>query len=254
MPTLPTLPKRDAATRYQPHNVRRILCVFPRYSRSFGTFHHAFPLLRGVRAFMPPQGLLTIAAWLPESWEVRFVDENVRPLTDADYQWADAVFVSGMHIQRPHIERINGEAHRHGKITVLGGPSVSGCPEYYPEFDVLHLGELGDATEQVIEYLDGHTRRQLRFTTREARIKKKALPQRTQRNTKEESGSLGSTICGPSCPLWLAPGFGFPIRRDHVAMTAIPAILRSLIWILCQSWHSWQSLLVTSGPLCTLYL
>ncbi len=57
---------------------RRILCVFPRYTKSFGTFDNAYPLL-GVKAFMPPQGLLLIAAYLPSHWEVRFIDENVRP-------------------------------------------------------------------------------------------------------------------------------------------------------------------------------
>ena len=34
--------------------VRRILCVFPRYTSSFGTFEHAYPLTDGVQAFMPP--------------------------------------------------------------------------------------------------------------------------------------------------------------------------------------------------------
>ena len=34
--------------------------------------------MKGVRAFMPPQGLLLIAAYMPESWPVRFVDENIR--------------------------------------------------------------------------------------------------------------------------------------------------------------------------------
>ena len=51
---------------------RRILCVFPRYTKSFGTFDNAYPLL-GVKAFMPPQGLLTIAAYMPSHWEVRFI-------------------------------------------------------------------------------------------------------------------------------------------------------------------------------------
>src|SRR5713101_4743534 len=82
-------------------NRRRVLCVSPRYARSFGTFHHAYKLMRGVRAFMPPQGILLIASYLPKQWEVRFVDENNHPATDADYEWADAVLVSGMHIQRP---------------------------------------------------------------------------------------------------------------------------------------------------------
>ena len=45
--------------------VRRILCVFPRYTPSFGTFEYSYPLTDGVQAFMPPQGLLLIAAYLP---------------------------------------------------------------------------------------------------------------------------------------------------------------------------------------------
>ncbi len=131
---------------------RRILCVFPRYTKSFGTFDNAYPLL-GVKAFMPPQGLLTIAAYLPKHWEVRFIDENVRPARKSDFRWADAVFVSGMHIQRGQINAINERAHAFGKPTILGGPSVSGCQEYYPEFDYLHIGELGDATDRIIAAL-----------------------------------------------------------------------------------------------------
>jgi hopanoid C-2 methylase len=57
---------------------RRVLCVFPAYSPSFGTFSHAYALMGRVRAFMPPQGLLVVAAWLPERWSVRFIDENMR--------------------------------------------------------------------------------------------------------------------------------------------------------------------------------
>jgi len=47
-------------------NRRRILCVFPRYTPAFGTFNHAYRLMKGVRAFMPPQGLLLIAAYMPD--------------------------------------------------------------------------------------------------------------------------------------------------------------------------------------------
>lgn len=156
--------------RHRPRAKRNILCVFPAYAPSFGTFQHAYPLMPGVRAFMPPQGMLVIAAYLPREWNVRFVDENMRPATDRDYQWADAVFISGMHVQRASIDAINAAAHRHGRLTILGGPSVSGCPEYYPEVDILHIGELGDATDALIEYLDRDTDRpphQRRFETAE---------------------------------------------------------------------------------------
>jgi radical SAM superfamily enzyme YgiQ (UPF0313 family) len=156
-------------TAYAPATSRRILCVFPEYAKSFGTFQHAYPLFGGrVTAFMPPQGLLVIAAYLPPTWEVRFVDENSRRAADADFAWADAVLTSGMHIQRPHIHDIVRRAHAHGRPVVVGGPSVSGCPEYYPDADILHVGELGDATDRLIEYLDRHPgrpARQLRFET-----------------------------------------------------------------------------------------
>ena len=76
-------------------NPRNVLCVFPHYTPAFGTFAHAFPLLYDVKAFMPPQGLLLIAAYLPERWQVRFVDENMTRATEADFAWADIVFVIG---------------------------------------------------------------------------------------------------------------------------------------------------------------
>ena len=62
---------------FKPRNRRRILCAFPRYSYSFGTFNHAFPLMGDVKGFMPPQGILLIAALIPKEWEVTFVDENL---------------------------------------------------------------------------------------------------------------------------------------------------------------------------------
>ncbi len=158
-------------TPYEPLSVRRILCLSPRYAPSFGTFQYAYPFFGGrVQAFMPPQGLLVIAGYLPASWQVRFIDENLRAASDEDFRWADAVFLSGMHVQRPYINDVIGRAHAHDKPVILGGPSVSGCPEYYPDADILHIGELGDATDRVIEYLDTHPGRrrdQLRFETAE---------------------------------------------------------------------------------------
>src|SRR5262245_56123799 len=112
---------------------RRILCVFPRYEPSLGSFEYAYDLTGSLRAFMPPQGLLVIAASVPASWEVRFIDENIDPATPQDFAWADAVFVSGMHVQRPRMIDICRRAHAAGKPAVLGGPSVSASPELYPE-------------------------------------------------------------------------------------------------------------------------
>jgi hopanoid C-2 methylase len=149
---------------------RNILCIFPAYTPSFGTFAHAFELVPGVRAFMPPQGLLIVAAYLPNRWQIRFIDENIERAGPSDFAWADVVFVGGMHIQLSQIRDIHHRAKSCGKLTVLGGSAVSSSPETYPEFDYLHLGEIGDATDELIATLDDSVEPpadQRRFETRE---------------------------------------------------------------------------------------
>jgi radical SAM superfamily enzyme YgiQ (UPF0313 family) len=149
---------------------RRILCVFPRYEPSLGSFDYAYDITGSLRAFMPPQGLLVIAASLPPNWQVRFVDENIAPVGPEDFRWADAVFVSGMHVQRKHIGAICDAAHAAGKLAVLGGPSVSASPEMYPEFDYIHVGEIGDATRELFAILGRDCTRppaQVRLETRD---------------------------------------------------------------------------------------
>ena len=184
------------------HNHRRILCVFPRYTPSFGTFEHAYPLMDGVRAFMPPQGLLVIAAYLPARWEVRLVDENMGPASSADFAWADTVFVSGMHIQRAQIIAVGRRARGLGKVSVLGGPSVSSCPEGYPDFDYLHVGELGDATDALISALDTGARpppRQAVLTTRQ-RLPLAEFPRPAYELIEGRRYFLGNVQFSSGCP------------------------------------------------------
>jgi hopanoid C-2 methylase len=103
---------------------------------------------------MPPQGLLLIANYLPPSWPVRFIDENMRRAEQSDFEWADVVFVTGMHIQAAEIHDVCRRAKACGKITALGGPSVSAAPEKYADYDYLHIGELGEATDSLIARID----------------------------------------------------------------------------------------------------
>jgi hypothetical protein len=105
-------------------SIRRVLCIFPGYAPAFGTFTHAFRLV-GAKAFMPPQGILLIANYLPENWPVRFIDENMQRVQSSDFAWADAVFVTGMHIQAAEIHDVCRRAKECGKVTVLGGPRQS---------------------------------------------------------------------------------------------------------------------------------
>jgi radical SAM superfamily enzyme YgiQ (UPF0313 family) len=137
-------------------HVRRVLCIFPAYAPAFGTFSHAFRLV-GAKAFMPPQGILLIANYLPAAWPVKFIDENMYAAQAADFKWADVVLVTGMHIQAAEIHDICRRAKGYGKVTALGGPSVSAAPEKYPDYDYLHIGELGEATDNLLARIDATT-------------------------------------------------------------------------------------------------
>jgi hopanoid C-2 methylase len=95
----------ECARKSKPNTFDESCTYSPTYAPAFGTFSHAFRMV-GANAFMPPQGLLLIANYLPESWSVRFVDENMKRATNSDYKWADAVFVTGMHIQASEIHDV----------------------------------------------------------------------------------------------------------------------------------------------------
>ncbi len=182
-------------------SIRRVLCVFPAYAPSFGTFSHALRLV-GAKAFMPPQGLLVIANYLPAQWPVRFIDENMRRMSAADLAWADVVFITGMHIQSAQIGDIQRRAAAAGKVTVLGGPSVSAAPDTYPEIDYLHIGELGDATDRLLAHLDASVERpaqQLRFTTAE-RLALECFPMPAYQLVPLDRYLLGTLQFSSGCP------------------------------------------------------
>ena len=187
---------------FRPKNKRRVLCAFPRYSYSFGTFNHAFPLMGDVKGFMPPQGILVITALIPEEWEIKFVDENIRRVTPEEFEWADVVFLSGMHIQRQRIHDLARRAHDAGKVVALGGPSVSSAPDYYPDIDLLHCGEAGDATLRLFQRIDETTERpeeQIIFRTVE-RLPMSEFPTPAYDRINIRDYLLGSVQFSSGCP------------------------------------------------------
>ena len=106
----------------------RILCVYPKFPKTYWGAEYSMPLT-GRKALLPPLGLLTVAAQLPSHWEVRLCDLNVRPLEEDELAWADAVFVSGMIIQKDSLLEIARLARARGKIVVAGGAYASTSPQ-----------------------------------------------------------------------------------------------------------------------------
>ncbi len=156
--------------------IRKILLVWPRFPDTFWSFNHALPFL-GKKAYVPPLGLLTVAAYIPRDIAVRLVDLNTRALDDADMEWADVVFVSAMIVQAPAVVEIVQRCKAHGRVVVAGGPFFTESFDNFdfvlrgsgPTFDACidHyvLGEGEDIlAEFVADFLAGKARRVYRAT------------------------------------------------------------------------------------------
>jgi radical SAM superfamily enzyme YgiQ (UPF0313 family) len=123
----------------------KVLLLYPRFPKSFWSFDKALELI-GRKVSLPPLGLITVAAILPQTWEFRLVDRNAYSETEADWEWADLVIVSGMIVQKPDLLHVIREAKRRGKLVAAGGPYVTSVPDAAQEagvdFLILDEGEI----------------------------------------------------------------------------------------------------------------
>jgi len=106
----------------------RVLLVYPLFPTSFWSFERALSLVDR-KALLPPLGLVTVAALLPQEWEFQLVDRNVRAVTEAEWEWADLVILSAMIVQREDFAAQIQEAKRRGKPVAVGGPYPTSMPE-----------------------------------------------------------------------------------------------------------------------------
>jgi radical SAM superfamily enzyme YgiQ (UPF0313 family) len=118
----------------------RVLLLYPRFPKSFWSFEEALELLNR-KALLPPLGLITVAALLPQEWEFKLVDLNVRSVTEAEWGWADLVILSAMIVQKPDLLDQIQEAKGRGKRVAVGGPYATALPHEVVGADYLILDE-----------------------------------------------------------------------------------------------------------------
>jgi radical SAM superfamily enzyme YgiQ (UPF0313 family) len=124
--------------------------VYPRFEAdSFWKFTEACELVNA-RYPAAPLGLITVAALLPQHWEVRLVNRNTEELSSSDIAWADMVMTGGMLNQQPDTLEIVALAQAEGKPVVVGGPDATSSPHIYRAADYLVLGEAEGIIDEFI--------------------------------------------------------------------------------------------------------
>ena len=117
-----------------------ILLVYPEHPVTFWSFKHALKFINK-KSNLPPLGILTIAAMLPEAWNLKLVDMNTKALKDKDLKWADYTFISAMNIQKESARRVVDRCKALGIKTVGGGPLFTTDTESFDDVDHLLLYE-----------------------------------------------------------------------------------------------------------------
>ncbi|MEN9230299.1 MAG: B12-binding domain-containing radical SAM protein [Thermostichus sp. DG02_5_bins_236] len=105
-----------------------VLLFSPIFPKTFWSFERVLKLV-GRQVLLPPLGLITVAALLPQEWQFRLVDRNVSPGTEADWQWADLVIISAMMVQKEDFLHLIRESQRRGKKVAVGGPYPTSVPQ-----------------------------------------------------------------------------------------------------------------------------
>ena len=123
----------------------RVLLLYPRFPKTYWSMHGALKLV-GSKVLLPPLGLITVAALLPKTFELRLVDCNIRDVSDEEWEWADLAMASAMLVQKKHLAELIEQAGAHQVPIAVGGPFVSSTPDA-PELEqaqylILDEGEI----------------------------------------------------------------------------------------------------------------
>ena len=118
-----------------------VLMIYPKFmTESFWNFSEACELV-GARYPAIPLGLITVAALLPKSWNVRLVNCNTEELAESDLAWADMVMTGGMLFQQADTLDLIAMCRARSLPVAVGGPDVSSSPHRYADANFRVIGE-----------------------------------------------------------------------------------------------------------------
>ena len=71
----------------------KALLIYPVCPPTFWSYDKSLEFVNR-KVLLPPLGLITVAAILPQTWEFKLCDRNIRDVTEEEWEWAEMVIFS----------------------------------------------------------------------------------------------------------------------------------------------------------------
>ncbi|HLO59990.1 MAG TPA: DUF4070 domain-containing protein [Bacteroidales bacterium] len=211
-----------------------VLLIYPKYPDTYWSFKHALRFI-SKKAAVPPLGLITVSAMLPQTWNRKLVDMNTGDLFDKDIQWADVVFLSAMYIQKESVDIVIDRCTRFEKKIVAGGPLFTQESDNYPQIDHFVLNEAEITLQPFLTDLEAGNAKHLYSTEDYADIKTSPVPDYHLLYLKHYASM--SIQIGRGCPF----GCDFceitSLLGHKVRMKSTAQVLRELEVLYALKWH-----------------
>jgi radical SAM superfamily enzyme YgiQ (UPF0313 family) len=132
-----------------------VFLINPAYPKTFLSLDKALRMM-GKEIGEPPLGLLTLAALLPEAWNLEVIELTTREISENDWNRCDTLMISGMVVQSHGIYETVRDGRRRGKTVVVGGPWAFHCPQDFLDAgaDIVVRGEAEQCISRLLEALE----------------------------------------------------------------------------------------------------
>lgn len=155
----------------------KALLVNPQTSSSLWNFPEGCKIL-GKKSSLIPLSIVTVAAMLPDSWEIRLVDMEVEDLSDDDLEWADVALITGMGVQMESINTIISRAKEKGLYIVGGGPFANSFREDLLRIgiDLVVIGELENQSDNLVRSIENRLSEEVLWSEEKPDMEESPIP------------------------------------------------------------------------------
>lgn len=112
----------------------KVLMINPKVPETFWNHNYIMPYL-DKKTMFPPLGLLTVAALMPENYDIKIIDMNAEKLKTKYIAEADLIFITAMAIQLKSFNEVVNLCKKYKKTIVAGGSLIWSAHDFSDVID-----------------------------------------------------------------------------------------------------------------------